>query len=83
MIKKIKPGKYKFTPRVMEYVEDEKDPRLAKYNLKGYNKPKRTPDHPKKSHIVLAKEGERSNLYALVSKVLKLLVNLKKVNQKE
>jgi hypothetical protein len=23
----------------------------------GYNKPKRTPDHPKKSHIVLAKEN--------------------------
>ncbi|CAI8377304.1 MAG: Uncharacterised protein [Porticoccaceae bacterium UBA1117] len=25
--------------------------------FKGYNKPKRTPDHPKKSHVVLAKEG--------------------------
>ena len=24
----------------------------------GYNKPKRTPNHPKKSHVVLAKEGE-------------------------
>jgi hypothetical protein len=23
----------------------------------GYNKPKRTPDHPKKSHVVLAKEN--------------------------
>ena len=23
----------------------------------GYNKPKRTPGHPKKSHVVLAKEG--------------------------
>ena len=23
----------------------------------GYNKPKRTPDHPTKSHAVLAKEG--------------------------
>jgi len=23
----------------------------------GYNKPKRTPNHPKKSHAVLAKEG--------------------------
>ena len=23
----------------------------------GYNKPKRTPDHPKKSHAVIAKEG--------------------------
>ena len=24
----------------------------------GYNKPKRTPDHPKSSHVVLAKEGD-------------------------
>jgi len=26
--------------------------------FKGYNKPKRTPSHPKKSHAVLAKEGD-------------------------
>lgn len=25
--------------------------------MSGYNKPKRTPGHPKKSHIVVAKEG--------------------------
>jgi hypothetical protein len=25
--------------------------------FEGYNKPKRTPNHPKKSHVVLAKEG--------------------------
>ena len=25
----------------------------------GYNKPKKTPSHPKKSHVVLAKEGEK------------------------
>ena len=25
----------------------------------GYNKPKRTPNHPKKSHVVLAKEGDQ------------------------
>jgi len=28
----------------------------------GYNKPKRTPNHPKKSHAVLAKEGGTINL---------------------
>ena len=28
----------------------------------GYNKPKRTPDHPKKSHAVLAKEGKTIKL---------------------
>ncbi len=28
----------------------------------GYNKPKRTPDHPKKSHAVLAKQGDKVKL---------------------
>jgi hypothetical protein len=28
----------------------------------GYNKPKRTPQHPTKSHAVLAKEGDRIRL---------------------
>ena len=35
---------------------------LKKHNLKGVNKPKRTPDHAKKSHVVLAKEGDRTKL---------------------
>lgn len=39
-----------------------KDPRLAKYGLEGYNKPKRTPKHPTKSHVVLAKEGDEVKL---------------------
>tara|TARA_R110002020_G_scaffold137781_2_gene307299 strand:- start:141 stop:413 length:273 start_codon:yes stop_codon:yes gene_type:complete len=30
---------------------------LKKYNLEGVNQEKRTPDHPKKSHMVVAKEG--------------------------
>lgn len=34
-----------------------KDPRLARAGVTGFNKPKRTPNHPKKSHIVVAKEG--------------------------
>jgi hypothetical protein len=37
----------------------EKDPRLARTGVSGFNKPKRTPDHPKKSHIVVAKEGDK------------------------
>ena len=41
---------------------DEKDPRLAKFGLEGYNKPKRTPNHPTKSHMVLAKEGDEVKL---------------------
>jgi|TARA_R110000823_G_C15827319_1_gene489892 hypothetical protein len=28
-------------------------------NFSGYNKPKRTPKHPDKSHVVLAKEGDK------------------------
>lgn len=28
----------------------------------GYNKPKRTPSHPKKSHAVLAKQGDQVKL---------------------
>ena len=35
----------------------KKDPRLARAGVSAYNKPKRTPNHPKKSHIVVAKEG--------------------------
>ena len=34
-----------------------KDARLERFGLKAYNKPKRTPKHPSKSHVVLAKEG--------------------------
>ena len=36
----------------------EKDSRLTKIGVSGYNKPKRTPSHPKKSHVVVAKSGE-------------------------
>ena len=36
-----------------------KDPRLARAGVAGYNKPKRTPDHPKKAHIVVAKSGSQ------------------------
>lgn len=37
----------------------EKDPRLARAGVSGYNKPKRTPSHPKKSHVVVAKDGDK------------------------
>lgn len=35
---------------------------LKKHGLKGVNKPKATPKHPKKSHIVLAKVGDKYKL---------------------
>lgn len=37
----------------------KKDSRLERAGVKGYNQPKRTPSHPKKSHIVVAKQGEQ------------------------
>jgi hypothetical protein len=35
----------------------KKDPRLKRAGVSGFNKPKRTPKHPKKSHVVVAKTG--------------------------
>lgn len=37
-----------------------KDTKLTKAGVSGYNKPKRTPDHPTKSHVVVAKEGSKT-----------------------
>lgn len=37
----------------------KKDPRLERAGVSGYNKPKRTPNHPTKSHVVVAKEGSQ------------------------
>ena len=37
----------------------KKDPKLERAGVSGYNKPKRTPNHPTKSHVVVAKEGDR------------------------
>lgn len=36
-----------------------KDPRLKKVGVEGFNKPKKTPSHPTKSHVVVAKEGDK------------------------
>jgi serine/threonine protein kinase HipA of HipAB toxin-antitoxin module len=49
--------------RVLEYKKGGKakkrDPRLARAGVSGYNKPKRTPKHPTKSHVVVAKQGDK------------------------
>ena len=37
----------------------KKDSRLARAGVSGYNKPKRTPNHPTKSHVVVAKVGDK------------------------
>lgn len=36
-----------------------KDPKLKKVGVEGYNKPKKTPSHPTKSHVVVAKVGDK------------------------
>ena len=35
---------------------------MRRLGLKGFNKAKRTPSHPKKSHVVMAKEGNKVKL---------------------
>lgn len=35
-----------------------KDSRLSRAGVKGFNQPKRTPNNPKKSHVVVAKVGD-------------------------
>lgn len=35
-----------------------KDSRLSRAGVKGFNQPKKTPSHPKKSHVVVAKSGD-------------------------
>ena len=38
----------------------KKDPKLEKAGVSGYNKPKKTPIHPTKSLVVVAKEGDKT-----------------------
>ena len=40
----------------------KKDKKLIRAGVSGYNKPKRTPNHKKKSHVVVAKVGNRTKL---------------------
>ena len=42
--------------------EKKKDPKLARAGVSGYNKPKKTPDHPTKSHVVVAKKGDKTKV---------------------
>ena len=40
----------------------KKDAKLTRAGVTAYNKPKSTPNHPKKSHVVVAKEGGKTKL---------------------
>ena len=37
----------------------KRDPRLKRAGVRGFNKPKRTPSHKTKSHVVVAKVGDK------------------------
>ena len=43
-------------------VKKKKDAKLTRAGVTAYNKPKRTPNHPKKSHVVVAKVGTKTKL---------------------
>lgn len=40
----------------------KKDSKLSRAGVSGYNSPKRTPSHPTKSHVVVAKVGGKTKL---------------------
>ena len=42
------------------FILEKKDSVLTRVGVSGYNKPKRTPNHPTKSHVVVAKEGGKT-----------------------
>ena len=56
MLKKYA-GEKQHTKKGVAY--EEKDPRLDRAGVEGFNKAKRTPSHPTKSHIVVAKDGDK------------------------
>jgi hypothetical protein len=43
-------------------MSNKKDWRLAEIGASGYNKPVKTPNHPTKSHAVVAKKGDKVKL---------------------
>lgn len=45
--------------RKRKTVRRKKHPALKRAGVSGFNKPKRTPSHPKKSHVVVAKVGSK------------------------
>ena len=43
-------------------MDNKTSAKLKRYGLSGVNKPKRTPNQPKKSHVVLASQGGKQKL---------------------
>ena len=43
-----------------DIVKRKKHPALKRAGVGGFSKPKRTPKHPKKSHVVVVKDGKKT-----------------------
>ena len=56
----------------------DKHPSLKRAGVSGFNKPKRTPNHPTKSHVVVAKEGDEIKTIRLDNKVSVVQVKTRK-----
>jgi len=53
---------YNIVLKLIKLFKLAKDSKLTRAGVSGYNKPKRTPNHPTKSHVVVAKEGDKTKL---------------------
>jgi len=53
---------YNIVLKLIKLFKLAKDLKLTRAGVSGYNKPKRTPNHPTKSHVVVAKEGDKTKL---------------------
>ena len=49
-------------PKAKTKRKSKRDPKLVRAGVSGYNKPKRTPGHKTKSHVVVAKVGSTTKL---------------------
>ena len=52
------------------------DPRLQRAGVSGYNKPKRTPSHPSKKFVVVAKQGDQTKLIRFGDQNMKIKKNI-------
>jgi hypothetical protein len=53
-----------------------KDPKLKRAGVSGYNKPKRTPSHPSKKFVVVAKQGDQTKLIRFGDQNMKIKKNI-------
>ena len=53
-----------------------KDPKLKRAGVSGYNKLKRTPSHPSKKFVVVAKQGDETKLIRFGDQNMKIKKNI-------